>query len=144
MSILKIFDWVPSSRRRNTSMRIFDSWRSGDKADTCIHFRIRFPSFLLKSGDRAETSIRFENPYPQSSNQPAGKSGAIIKWRQRDISGCVKNLPFPERIYRKTPSLSLRLRVPLRPRGEEIKRKYFSCLFPVRFHFISACGGWVA
>jgi hypothetical protein len=35
----------------------------------------------------------------------------------------------------------LRLRVPLRPRGEEIRRKYFSCLFPVRFHFISACRG---
>jgi hypothetical protein len=56
-------------------MRIFDSLRSGDKADTCIHFCIRFPFFLLKSGDRAETSIRFENPYPQSSSQHAGKIG---------------------------------------------------------------------
>jgi hypothetical protein len=62
------------------------------------------------------------------------KSDAFIEWRQcasAVISGCVKNLPFLERIYRKTPSLSLRLRVRLRPRGEEKKRKCVSTLFPL-------------
>ena len=136
MSKWKISDWEPTNPRRNT-LRIFDSWRSGDKADTCIHFCIRFPRFLQKSGDRAETSIRFKNPYPQSSSQPAGKSGAMIKRRQRVISRRVKFLPFPERVYWKTPSLRLRLRVPSWSRREEIKRKYFSCLFPVYFLFVS-------
>jgi hypothetical protein len=139
---------VPSNPRRNTSIRIFDSWRSGDKANMtplCLRF------FALLGMKRYGVEIRRRQVSTSeililnhAVSMPE-KSDAIIEWRQSAsvvISGCVKNLPFPERNYRKTPSLSLRLRVQLRPRREEIKRKCVSCLFPLRFHFISACGGW--